>query len=220
MWWDEERIRWYRKAAEGSGFHRDLATAIEKHLDKNDRILELGCGLGYVSQILAEDGYRITATDNDNAALAEAEKRSGFEIFSYLDATGIIPESDVLLLLFFGRLTENGNFERYMRNTQRIIYVISEHRGQSDNLRKRANEPEETLKWLEGQRGIRVKHYPFSSPFPQPLSSREDAKRYISRMYGNDKIEKYMAYLKKTKEGFLLPNMKHSTIFTIDKEEK
>ena len=41
MWWDRERIDWYMRAASWTDFHRHLATAIENHLGKDERILEL-----------------------------------------------------------------------------------------------------------------------------------------------------------------------------------
>ena len=112
-WWDDERIRWYDKAAVQTEFHSLLAKEIEKHISKEERILELGAGLGYVSEILMNDGYDLTASDNDENALAAAKKRTGFnDRFILLDSEKEeIPQIDTLLMIFFGRIKENGNLE-------------------------------------------------------------------------------------------------------------
>ena len=73
-WWDDERIRWYDKAAVQTEFHSLLAKEIEKHISKEERILELGAGLGYVSEILMNDGYDLTASDNDENALGSRSR--------------------------------------------------------------------------------------------------------------------------------------------------
>ena len=217
MWWDEERIGWYDRAAEGTLFHRSLAGCLEKYISKDERILELGCGLGYVSELMHRDGYSIMATDNDPLAIENAVKRSALKIFSILDADGPIPETDTLLMIFFGRITEGNNLQRYLASAGKIIYVISEHRGQSNELRKRPGEPESTIRFLESRGNVSYRHIPFEADFSQPLEDENDARRYIERMYGNEKSGEYMKFLKCTKNGLLLPNMKHASVFIITK---
>ena len=219
MWWDEERIRWYNAASQDTSFHRALTAILKEHLSRNEMILELGCGLGYVAEILSHDGYRIKATDNDENAIIEAQRRSHLDIFSVMDAGNPLPCCDTLLMLFFGRLAEEDSLGRYMENARRLIYVISEHRGQSNDLRKKAGEPERTIAYLNGQGGIRFSHIQFEEDFSQPLSSREEAIRYITRMYGVENAGKYLRYLTRTDTGYMLPNRKHASIFIIEKEE-
>ena len=217
MWWDRERIDWYMRAASRTDFHRHLATAIESHLKKDERILELGCGLGYVSRILADDGYAIKATDRDEEAILAAASMGHPGIFSSLDAEGPIPESDALLMIFFGRLREEGRIRRYLKRTKRIVYVISEHRGQSDDLRKNGMEPEATMAYLGSLPDIAFAAEHFEADFHQPLKDRNEALRYIERMYGSGNAERYMAFLMEDGDGLLLPNHKHATVFTIER---
>lgn len=217
MWWDEERIRWYEKAAACSSFHRTLATEIEKHIAKDERILELGCGLGYAAEYLHNDGFCIKAADKDEVAIAEAKKRSHLSIFSTLDADAFIPCSDVLLMLFFGRIRENGNLDRFLGNTRKIIYIISEHRGQSDELRKSSGEPEATISFLKSRKDISFSCVRTAIDFPQPLDNEKDAERYIERMYGPERKTEYMKHLKHAENGLILPNHKHISIFIIGK---
>ena len=217
MWWDRERIDWYMRAAGRTDFHRHLATAIENHLGKDERILELGCGLGYVSRILADDGYSINATDSDEEAILAAASMGHPGIFHPLDAEGPIPESDALLMIFFGRLREEGGLRRYLERTKRIVYVISEHRGQSDDLRKSGMEPDATMAYLGSLPDIAFTAEHFEADFHQPLKDRKEALRYIERMYGSGNAERYMAFLMEDGDGLLLPNHKHATVFTIER---
>ena len=217
MWWDEERIRWYVNASRKTEFHTRLASFLESFLSKNEEILEVGCGLGYVAEILKNDGFDIIATDNDEKAIEEARSRSSLDIFSSLDASFPLPHSNTLLMIFFGRLGENSNLERYLANTDRIIYVLSEHRGQSDRLRKKEGEIERTISLLDSYKSIRYIRYPFSASFDQTLDSAEDAERYITRMYGDKRKAEYMKFLIKDGDHLVLPNMKHTSIFIIEK---
>ena len=214
-WWDDERIRWYDKAATNSEFHSLLAKEIEKHISKEERILELGAGLGYVSEILIRDGYDLTASDNDENALNAVRKRTGLnDRFIHLDSENEeIPQVDTLLMIFFGRIRENGNLEKYLRSAEKIIYIISEHRGQGDDSR-RFREPDDTISFLKKTPGITFENHHFSADFNQPLDNEEDAARFLKRMY-RDYADKYAKYIKKDNDGLLLPNEKHTSIFII-----
>ena len=219
MWWDEERIIWYKRAAEKTEFHCLLASEIEKYLNPDDTVLELGCGLGYISEILAQDGFAITATDSDAKAINEAVKRSGLSIFHTLDAKSTLPPSDVLLMIFFGRIEEENSLDHYLNSTGKLIYIISEHRGQSDGLRHKSGEPEKTTGYLSKRNDIMFRRIPFTADFSQPLRDMTDADRYLERMYGSN-AGKYRQFLQKTENGYTLPNRKHVSIFIIEKGGK
>ena len=159
-WWDDERIRWYDKAAVQTEFHSLLAKEIEKHISKEE-----------------------------------------------------IPQIDTLLMIFFGRIKENGNLEKYLRSAGKIIYIISEHRGQGEDSR-RFREPDDTVSFLEKTPGIAFSHHHFSAAFNQPLDNEEDAARFLKRMY-KDSADKYAKYIIHDNDELLLPNEKHTSIFII-----
>ncbi len=218
MWWSEERIRWYERASNATGFHRALADVLEEHITKEESILELGCGLGYVSALLAMDGYAIKATDIDKRAIEEARRIHKLDIFSTLDAEKVEDEADVILLLYFGRISENDNLHHYLSHAhKRLIAVISEHRGQSKELRKNSEEPAKTENHLKRFDALRWERIAFNASFDQPLSSYDDAAAYIETMYGRERMAEYMRYVRNEDGRLYLPNEKHSSIFIIDK---
>ena len=217
-WWDEERIRWYDAAASYSSFHRALTDDIERLIDKNDRILELGCGLGYVSELLCADGYAIRATDKDESAIRSASDRTGLPIYSVMDADGTIPSSDVLLMVYFGRIAEKDSLERLLESTGRIIYILSHHRGQDTDRRIRRSNVETTEEYLRNK-GVHYSRTDVIHDFPQPLVDAGDARRFIARMYGEENVEEYMPMLKAGRGyGYELENRKISSIFDIRRQ--
>ena len=50
----------------------------------------------------------------------------------------------------------------------------------------------------------------------------DEAEEYIEAMYGREKTPLYMEYIREDHDGeypYIFPNMKHLTIFGIEKEE-
>ena len=214
-WWDDERIEWYERAAASSSFHKSLAADIEAMISRDMRIHEEGCGLGHVAQILSSDGYDITASDIDSRAIEEARKRSGLDIFSVSDFWGPLPPSDALLLLYFGRIAETDSIERLLDAYHLVIYVISHHRGQDTDMREKKGRIGETIGYLESK-GVCYSAKDVTYSFPQPLSSMDEARRFIARMYGKENIEAFLPFLEEGHDyPYMLRNMKTSTIFAI-----
>lgn len=214
-WWDDERIRWYERASSYSHFHSFLAEDIEKLLRKGQRIIEEGCGLGYIAEILANDGYDIKAMDIDSKAIRRAAERSRLDIFSVSDFNDPIPASDVLLMVYFGRIAETDCVERLLEAAPEIIYVLSHHKGQDTDRREKKGNIEVTMDYLE-RKGIHYERQIVTYDFSQPLLSMDDARDYIARMYGAQNIESYIPFLEAgTGYPYVLRNMKTSSIFMI-----
>ncbi len=218
-WWDAERIGWYERAAASSSFHRLLAEDIEKIVPKGLKIVEQGCGLGYIAEILANDGYDITAEDIDGNAIRRATARSGLPIFRESDFSKELPRADAMLLIYFGRIAETDCIDRLLDAAPLIIYTASHHRGQQTDRRIRKGNIEATIDYLE-QKGLPYSRKVVTYDFSQPLLSLSDARRYIARMYGEENIDAYMPFLEKGRDyPFMLRNMKTSSIFTIRREK-
>ena len=71
-WWTDESILWYERASKASDYHRRLTDELERHIRKEESVLELGCGLGYEAELLSDDGYDIRAVDIEPVVIEKA----------------------------------------------------------------------------------------------------------------------------------------------------
>ena len=215
-WWDDEKIMWYERAAAECFFHQKLSEHILDHIDRSRPIHEAGCGLGHTAEILFHRGLDITASDCDPGAIAQASWRSSLDIFSIRDAYDL-PYSPQLLIIFFGRISENGNLFRFLRNTERIICILSEHSGQGIETGRKGSE--ETERFLI-ESGIAFTKESFTIPFPQPLISMDEARHFIERSYGRDFTESLIPCVQSSSGCYplLFRNDKRCTLFDIRKE--
>ena len=68
--WGEQTLTWYRRAAEHSSYHRDLAALIAPHIPSGATVCDLGCGPGCLSLARLDHIPAITALDRDQGALS------------------------------------------------------------------------------------------------------------------------------------------------------
>ena len=220
-WWDADRIKWYERASEMSSFQEDLSLLLREHLDKDESIIELGTGLGYQGELLSKMGYDITSYDIDEEAIARARLRTGLDIFKLSDYKDIGKTGDVVLSVFFGRLTEADNLARILKIARkRLVYVQSCHRGQRRDLNKKKDSVEKTMEFLQ-ESGPCHSFTIHKLSFAQPLESKEDALAFITSYYGKDRIGEYMEFVTKSEDArypLVLKNEKEFAIFDIIKE--
>ena len=220
-WWDENRILWYERASLYSSFQDKLTDLIIKQIPLNESILELGTGLGYQGENLFKKGYDIVSYDIDEKAIECAIKRSNLPIFKIKDYREIGESRDAVLSVFFGRITEDDNLDCLLSLAKKhLVYVQSCHRGQSHDLRKKGDNTERTIKYLE-DRHVSFSYREYKIPFPQPFVSLNDAKLFISSFYGEEKLDSYLEYVRETdREDYPLElkNDKEFIIFDIKKE--
>ena len=220
-WWNERKIEWYERASLFSDFHTLLSREIEPLINKDETILEFGSGLGYVSEILAKDGYNISSYDIDERVIERAKERSGLDIYHTADYRDLDIWGDVVLTIFFGRLWSDDNLSSLLsRAKKRLISIHSLHTGQNDTIKsKKTPGLEESLSFLK-DKGLEAKGKEITIPFPQPLSSLEEAKLFIKESYPGKDVSLYLPYVKKTGDKtypYILSNKKRMVILAIDK---
>ena len=220
-WWNERKIEWYERASLFSDFHTLLSREIEPLINKDETILEFGSGLGYVSEILAKDGYNISSYDIDERVIERAKERSGLDIYHTADYRDLDIWGDVVLTIFFGRLWSDDNLSSLLsRAKKRLISIHSLHTGQNDTIKSRKTPGlEESLSFLK-DKGLEAKGKEITIPFPQPLSSLEEATLFIKESYPGDDVSLYLPYVKKTGDKtypYMLLNQKRMVILAIDK---
>ena len=216
IWWSDRKIEYYNRAARFTDFHRKLADEIEKHVTKDESIIEFGAGLGYITEILNNDGYNVRAIEMDEKAIASANGRIGFDFLEKGDAYGEIPECDVILMIFFGRLAENGNLDHFLGKSKKIINISGRHKGYS--LSRKEDHTMDLPELLE-KRGIPYESIEFEAEFNQPLESIEDAHEWLKLTYGRDEIREL--YEKENSEfPYEFRNRKRTVITVIDTNTK
>lgn len=214
-WWNERKIEWYERASAFSSYHRLLSLEIEKEIEKEERIIELGCGLGYAAEYLYNDGYTIVASDIDEHVLERAKARSHLDIFRKIDANEALPETVVYLMINFGRISENDMLEKLLSLSDKVVYIESHHSGQNTDRRKKTGKAEKTEEYLESIDALYERRI-ITYDFPQPFLSENDAKRYIEETYGTENVDAFMPLLERGEDyPLVLSNRKTSSIFTI-----
>lgn len=214
-WWDEERIIWYERAAKCCSFHKELSEIILNHIDISKPVNEIGCGLGHAAEILYRRGVDISASDRDPMVIKAARERSLLNIFKLHDAEDGIEPTPQLLMIFFGRIMDNGNLGRYLNGAERIIYILSEHSGQGIDTGRKGSIG--TEKFLREYPGIEFTAERFMIPFPQPLASIDEARHFIGKSYGENMVENLLPFVQPACGEYPLTfmNNKKCTLFDI-----
>ena len=142
-WWTDESILWYERASKASDYHRRLTDEIERHIRKDEGILELGCGLGYEAELLSDDGFDIMALDKEPKVIEKARARTGKDIFLCCDASERGEKADVVLCVNYGHIEDAGDLKEIVEHaTRKVIYVISRHSGHNQDTRADRDRPD------------------------------------------------------------------------------
>lgn len=211
MWWSDDKIRWYFEASQESSFHQELTNLLIPYVQKEDEIVELGCGLGYITNKLNHLGYSAIGYDIDQKAIDFASSQFG-PYYKVLDCLETVPLSDVCLAIFFGHFRELDFLNKVLESTKRIIIVSNLH-----NQFKTKNHIELTN--LFTKLGLNFEQFKGEIPFHQPFSSYSDALSFIEAYYPNDKV-KVANNLKMSSDGYLLENNKNFIITIIEGRKK
>ena len=219
-WWTPQKIDWYVRASKCSDFHEKLACEIAERIPKDKSILEVGCGLGYITAQLAKMGYDVCGIDNDEKAIKRAHelheglpRQSGSKgLFALEDYRTSHRRADVVLAVFCGRIDEEGlgTFERLA--TERIIYIVSQHK--SNNLKR--DRTAEICTYLE-KSGHHFTFKELSLRFDQPFTSQEEAAIFLELQHGNVNLPvKRSKGPYKDQYPYVFENEKKMSIFVID----
>lgn len=190
-WWTPQKIDWYVRASKCSDFHEKLACEIAGMVPREKSVLEVGCGLGYITDRLAKMGYDVFGIDNDEKAIKRARelheglpRQSGSKgLFALEDYRTSHRRADVVLAVFCGRIDEEGlgAFERLAN--ERVVYIVSQHKSNS----LRHNRTSGIYAYLE-ENGYRFTLKELTMHFDQPFESREEATRFLELQHGDGNL--------------------------------
>ena len=211
-WWTPQTITWYIRAARNTDFHEKLANRIALNLNPSQSILEVGCGLGYITKELSCKGYNIEGIDLDKEVIKTGKKLHGLNHkLSVDDYKTTDKRADVVLAVFCGKVDEEGlgYFERLASKT--IIYIISKHKFNSLKVDK----TDEIIAYLD-KTGYQYWLDEFSLRFDQPFLSQAEADSFFAIQYGNE------GQKLKSSSGFfplVYENQKEMSLFVINLEK-
>lgn len=202
--WTDESIRWYERASDFTGYHRELKKVIEPYLNDTDRCCELACGTGTLARTLSPLVSDYLANDIDTAAAAYMK---GLELpagmnFLHGDWHDIFKGKrfDVVLFSFFGAMLRD--WDRLVEMADRSIIAVLPRKRKGH--RKPPKEAQKTCngKPLENPRsyetagdveeildsiGVPYTCKELNLEFGQPFVDMEDALRYIMHYYRLDR---------------------------------
>lgn len=229
-WWTTQKIDWYVRASMCSDFHKRLAREIAGMIPQEKSVMEVGCGLGYITSQLSQMGYDVFGIDIDEEVIEKAQELHGNpaskrikpigkqhtgnqqSLFGLEDYRTSPRRADVVLAVFCGRIDEEGlgAFERLA--TERIIYIVSQHK--SNNLKR--DRTAEICTYLE-KSGHRFTFKELSLRFDQPFTSQEEAAIFLELQHGDGNLPvKRSKGPYKDQYPYVFENEKKMSIFVID----
>lgn len=219
-WWTTQKIDWYVRASMCSDFHKRLAREIAGMIPQEKSVMEVGCGLGYITAQLAKMGYDVCGIDNDEKAIKRAHelheglpRRPGSKgLFALEDYRTSHRMANVVLAVFCGRIDEEGlgAFERLAN--ERVIYIVSQHKSNSLRHDRTAG----ICAYLK-ENGYRFTLKELTMHFDQPFESLEEAARFLELQHGDGNLPvKRSKGPYKDQYPYVFENEKKMSIFVID----
>lgn len=229
-WWTTQKIDWYVRASMCSDFHNRLAHEIAGMIPQEKSVMEVGCGLGYITSQLSQMGYDVFGIDIDEEVIEKAQElhgnpaskrvkpigkqhtRNQQSLFGLEDYRTSHRMANVVLAVFCGRIEEEGlgAFERLA--TEKIIYIVSQHK--SNNLKR--DKTAEICTYLE-KSGHHFTFKELSLRFDQPFTSQEEAAIFLELQHGNVNLPvKRSKGPYKDQYPYVFENEKKMSIFVID----
>jgi precorrin-6B methylase 2 len=236
--WTDEKIEWYARASEATGYHRRLAELIAPCLSPRDSVIDIGCGLGLIDMEIAPAVNRITAIDIDALPIAHLKRalalRGIGNVFPKVRDASLIEagEWDVVLMCFFGTPETLGGILNVLASSPacRQLILIMHGEGASAAKSKVADKVERVfcgdMERFLADRGFSCDKRILDIEFGQPLRSEDEARRFLA-CYGREpdgeavqkRVEAQLEKLRRMGDKeypYFLPRMKNTAILTAD----
>ena len=232
--WTNETIQFYKDAAQFNKYHEVLRGMIAPFIAEEDHVLDLGCGLGFLSLELAQICEKVTAIDHEERVLhllQEGVTRKNIanihvqkQIWEDISHTA---QWDVVLASFFGKLPED--MDKLLQMCKKRVIVISSNGSSPEflpNTKKRLSRKttREAVDILQDTH--RITHYEEGVlEFGQPFKTKDEAFEFVAhyREEVDEKmikrhLEKYLVAIDEVDFSFYLPNQKNIGIYVVEKD--
>lgn len=231
--WNENTITWFLRASAYTCFHRILAKAILPHLEANDSVCDIGCGLGRLDLELAPHVAEMTALDINPDVVRILDGDATAQNHQHLsaicmDAAMLSSVYDVVIMSFYGKIdSELENFERCCK--KKIIRIVNEqnHSRLYPGAHRRTKKDTVSIVRQALLREKRSFHLDLvSAEFGQPLRTWQEATEFVRHHAPEACEQEISAFLDEqiiqtAHEEFplYLPNQKSVGIFVIERKE-
>lgn len=233
--WTYEKIEYFITASEYTEFHKKLAKFIVPYLDKDDNLIDVGCGLGRIDLEIADKVKTITAID-ENAKVIEAflndvRERGITNIFPKIKDFNDIKENqwDTLLLSFFGEPDEK--MKALIGSVPKRTILIT-HGEDNEPLNSKVHPLVKTVFVSELESYFIEMNYKYTKQnvvidFGQPLKSMDDAIEFLNsyalqrnEREKKERLDVMLARVVETGDSrfpFFLPKERHISILVVEK---
>ena len=234
-----ESYKWYSDACKMYGYPaHPYGKAIEALVERDDAVLDLGCGIGAASLMVAPRCKSVIALDQDMEALkhleAEAEKLgvtnietvcgswpacapARADVVLVLHVRNMMKTQENLKLIYEsaargGFIACHASFSREQRPFAELIEAL----GNAADFRLDSCENGCFARGVLEALGARVECERFKYDLGQPLDTLDEAFRFLCRQAGAEgpsvrTVEKYIArYVTAVGDRFLVPIERHS----------
>ncbi len=229
-WWTTQKIDWYVRASMCSDFHKRLAHEIAGMIPQEKSVMEVGCGLGYITSQLSQMGYDVFGIDIDEEVIEKAQElhgnpaskrikpigkqhtRNQQSLFGLEDYRTSHRMANVVLAVFCGRIEEEGlgAFERLAN--ERVVYIVSQHKSNSLRHDRTAG----ICAYLK-ENDYRFTLKELTMHFDQPFESREEATRFLELQHGDGNLPvKKNEGAGKDQYPYVFENEKKMSLFDIE----
>lgn len=171
--WKPDMIRFMRDASEHTDYHRALAEKIHNYLGQNPKIVDAGCGLGYLSLALSKQAGLVVAVDKNPAPLeilkqnVKARGIPNIEVVcADLDELEVLDGCAAAVFCFFGYGRQITKTAKRLRAAK--AFAIGSVKGHRDPER-------ESISELLNRLGVPHQEEYFALSLDQPFRSKEDA---------------------------------------------
>ncbi len=104
--------------------HKFVYELVAKYIKKTDKVLEIGCGTGYGTEILSKTGASIYAIDIDEETIKECQKHSvqtNIKFFAYDGKKINLPEKSFDIIISFQVIEHIRKDISYLRNIKKLL---------------------------------------------------------------------------------------------------
>ena len=232
--WGKKDIEWYDRGNKQDNYFYNLTKELMASIPSTGKVWDIGCGLGYLSMALAQQGRTVIAVDVSENAIRHIDQNKGnlditTRLGDYKAFLHQIEPEDTLIFCMFGKLSQELATLHATRYHQ-IITINLNRNTRSFRIQPSVRKKgclSDNIAYLE-QMGIGYTLKEKTFDFCQPIMDMEDGVAFIAshnvdceQQAIRDYVTQHLQPLERTKVGceYYFPNKKEMGILLISGKE-